>query len=148
MTPTDAAVRDAAREVAPELTGALGVADSAVSVATAARIEWARAMANAGVLRTPARYLLGLGYLLAHRTTMDPSSSQTSSTATPGAGAVGGAVTGTSVGGMSIQYGTAGGFSPMPIRSMAEADLTASAYGRAYLAMLSVSPGSVMPVHR
>lgn len=147
-TPTDAEVRDAARDLAAELTTALGVSGSAVSLATAARIEWARKQANASVLGTSARYLLGLGYLLAHRVTMDLASSQGSASAPIGAGATGGAVTSTAVGGMSIGYGTAGGFSPMALRSLAEADLSASAYGRAYLAMLSVSPGAVMPVHR
>jgi hypothetical protein len=147
-TPTDAEVRDAARGLAPELTGALGAAGSDVSVTTASRIEWSRMMADAGVLRTSARYLLGLGYLLAHRTTMDLMGSQGSTSATIGAAATGGAVTGTTVGSMSIQYGTPGGFSPMPIRSAAEADLAMTAYGRSYLAMLAVSPGAVMPVHR
>ena len=94
MSPTDAAVRDAARSVAPELTTALGASGAAVSVATAARIEWSRMSASADVLRTPARLLLGLGYLLAHRTTMDLASSQGDTTAPIGAGATGGAVAG------------------------------------------------------
>jgi hypothetical protein len=148
VSPTDAAVRDAARDLAPELTAVLGASGAAVSLATAARIEWSRMAASADVLRTAARLLLGLGYLLAHRTTMDLASSQGETTAPIGAGATGGAVVGTSVGGMSIQYGTAGGFSPMALRSAMEADLSASAYGRAYLAMLAVSPGATAPLHR
>lgn len=147
-TPTDAEVRDAARGLAPELTTVLGASGSAVGVATASRIEWARMFAHVDVLTTQGRLVLGLGYLLAHRTTADLSGSQGSTSAPIGAGATAGAVTGTTVGGMSIQYGAAGAFAALALRSAAEADLSTTAYGRAYLAMLAASPPSFMVVCR
>jgi hypothetical protein len=110
--PTDAAIRDAARSVAPELTGVLGAASAAVPVDAALRIEWARSKVGALATTTAARQLLGLGYVLAHRTTADLTGSQGSTSAPIGSGATAGAITSTSVGGMSIGYGAGviGGF--------------------------------------
>jgi len=132
--PTDAAIRDAARSVAPELTGVLGAALAAVPADAALRIEWARLKVGALATTTAARQLLGLGYVLAHRTTADLMGSQGSTSAPIGSGATAGAITSTSVGGMSIGYGAGviGGFGAL---SADDADLGTTQYGRAWLSL-------------
>lgn len=147
MIPTDAAIRDAARGVAPELTGVLGAAGSAVPADAALRIEWARAKVGALATTTPAKQLLGLAYVLAHRTTADLMGSQGSDSAPIGSGATAGAVTSTSVGGMSIGYGAGviGGFAAL---SADDADFGTTQYGRAWLSLrASLSQPNVV-LHR
>ena len=143
--PTNAAIRDAARAVAPELTGVLGVAGSAVPADALLRIEWARLKAGATATTTPGRWLLGLGYLLAHRTTADLAGSQGSTTAPIGSGAVAGAVTSTAVGGMSIGYG-AGVIGAAAAQSVDDAELGSTQYGRAWLGMRSTLARPNLPV--
>lgn len=143
--PTDAAIRDAARRLAPELTTVLGAADTDVPVDAALRIEWARLKAGATATTTPARHLLALAYLLAHRTTADLAGSQGSTSAPIGSGATAGAVTSTAVGGMSIGYG-AGVIGAAAAQSVDDAELGTTQYGRAWLAMRSTLARPNMPV--
>jgi hypothetical protein len=147
VIPTDAAIRDAARGVAPELTGVLGATGSAVPVDAALRIVWARAKAGASATTTLAKQLLALGYLLAHRTTADLMGSQGSTSAPIGSGATAGAITSTSVGGMSIGYGAGviGGFGAL---SADDADLGTTQYGRAWLSLRASLSQPNMVVHR
>ena len=134
MTPTDEQVRDAARGLAPELTAVLGAADSALSDGTTSRVLWARMAASRASYRTDSagdRLLLVLGYLLAHRTTADLMGSQGSTSAPIGSAASVGGVASTSVGAMSISYGTSG----RAAMSDLDADLMMTAYGRSVLSM-------------
>lgn len=134
VTPTDEQVRDTARGLAPELTTVLGAADTALSDGTTSRILWARMAASRTSYRVDAagdRLLLVLGYLLAHRATADLMGSQGSSSAPIGGAATVGGVASTSVGAMSISYGTSG----RAAMSELDADLMTTAYGRAVLGM-------------
>jgi len=147
VSASDVLVRDAARGVAPELTGVLGAADTAVSAETTLRIGWARAKAGAAATSTAAKHLLALAYLLAHRTTADLMGSQGSTSAPIGSGATAGAVTSTAVGGMSIGYGAGviGGFAAL---SADDAELGTTQYGRAWLSLRASLSQPNMVVHR
>jgi len=147
VSASDVLVRDAARGVAPELTGVLGAADTAVSAETTLRIGWARAKAGAAATSTAAKHLLALAYLLAHRTTADLMGSQGSTSAPIGSGATAGAVTSTAVGGMSIGYGAGviGGFTAL---SADDAELGTTQYGRAWLSLRASLSQPNMVVHR
>lgn len=144
MTPTDAAIRDQARSVAPELTTLLGAADSTVPVAVTARLEGVRLIVGAWGSLTAAVQLTGLGYVLAHRVSRDLMGSQGSTSAPIGSGATLGAVASTSVGGMSIGYG-AGGFVP---QSPGDAELMTTQYGQAWLGIRSSLARPNMPLCR
>ena len=147
MSVSDVIIRDAARGAAPELTGVLGAAGTAVSAETTQRIEWARAKAGARATSTAAKHLLALAYLLAHRTTADLMGSQGSTSAPIGSGATAGAVTSTAVGGMSIGYGAGviGGFTAL---SADDAELGTTQYGRAWLSLRASLSQPNMVVHR
>jgi hypothetical protein len=144
---SDVLVRDAARGAAPELTGVLGAAGTAVSAETTQRIGWARAKAGAQATSTAAKQLLALAYLLAHRTTADLMGSQGSTSAPIGSGATAGAVTSTAVGGMSIGYGAGviGGFTAL---SADDAEFATTQYGRAWLSLRASLTQPNMVVHR
>lgn len=142
--PTDAAIRDQARSVAPELTAILGATDSAVPVEVTARLPGVRLIVGAWATLTADVRLVGLGYVLAHRVTRDLMGSQGSTSAPIGSGATVGAVASTSVGGMSIGY-SAGGFVPL---SPGDAELMTTQYGQAWLGIRSSLARPNMPVCR
>lgn len=144
MSATDAAIRDQARSVAPELTTLLGAADSTVPVAVTARLDGVRLIVGAWGSLTAAVQLVGLGYVLAHRMTRDLMGSQGSTSAPIGSGATAGAVASTSVGGMSIGYGGSG-FVP---QSPGDAELMTTQYGQAWLGIRSSLARPNMPLCR
>lgn len=143
--PTDAAIRDQARGIAPELTTVLGVADSAVSAGTATRVQWCRDLAGATPLGTAAAHLTCLGYLLAHRTTRDLAGSQGVTTAPIGGGATAGAMTQATTGGMSVGFGAGGVYGPAPTGTAAWAELTSTQYGQAALGLMQTRVAPTMP---
>lgn len=140
--PTSAQIRDQARDVAPELTATLGAADSAVPAGVEARLSWVRGVAgNISAYGLAADFLILLGYLLAHRCTADLSGSQGSTTAPIGGGSTAGAISGVTVGGMSLQYsGQTGLVTQVPGQNMLNADLSTTPYGRAAAGLMATRP--------
>lgn len=146
MIPSDEDIRDAARNLAPELTATLGAAESAVPDGVALRILWARAHASIVVFAT--YQTLALAYLLAHACTVDLAGSQGSTSAPIGSGATAGATTSTSVGGMSESYGASGVVSAFTALSISDAALAATQYGRGFLSLRGTRSKTVLPFHR
>jgi hypothetical protein len=144
VSATDAAIRDQARAVAPELTTLLGAADSTVPVAVTARLDGVRLIVGAWGSLASGVQLVGLGYVLAHRITRDLMGSQGSTSAPIGSGSTAGAVSSTSVGGMSIGYGGSG-FVP---QSPGDAELMTTQYGQAWLGIRSSLARPNMPLCR
>ena len=144
MIPTDAAIRDQARAVAPELTALLGAADSAIPVAVTARLQGVRQVVGVWGVNNTALRLEALGYVLAHRVTRDLMGSQGSTGAPIGSGSTVGAVASTTVGGMSIGYGGSG-FVP---QSPGDAELAMSNYGLAWLGLRGTLARPNMPLCR
>lgn len=144
MIPTDAAIRDQARAVAPELTALLGAAESAVPVAVTSRLAWVRQTVGTWATNNADLRLTGLGYVLAHRVSRDLMGSQGSASAPIGSGSTVGAVASTTVGGMSIGYGGSG-FVPL---SPGDAELAMSNYGLAWLGLRGTLARPNMPLCR
>lgn len=137
MSFTDATIRAKARALAPELTN---VSDALID----ARIPWAQAHASSRVFGT---YTLDAqAYLVAYAVTSDLAGSQGETDAAIGSGATAGAVTSTSVGGMSIGYGASGSVSAAAPLSMSDAILAANPYGQKFLSLRQTRPRAVLPM--
>lgn len=140
--PTSAQIRDQARNVASELTATLGAEGSPVPAKVEARLSWVRSVAgNISAYGPAADFLCVLGYLLAHRCTADDAGTQGSETAPIGAGSTAGAISGVTVGGMSLQYsGQTGLVAQIPGQNMLLAELSTTPYGRAAAGLMATRP--------
>lgn len=143
-SPTNAEVRDAARDVAPELTAVLGAANSAVPAGVVVRLVWVRAMAGWSAFGDS--YLTtAQAYLLAHRCTRDLAGSQGSTSAQIGGGATAGAITSATTGPLALGFGASAVAAPPPGTGQADAELGLTQYGQAFLALRDSRPKLVIP---